>query len=442
MRSLNSSDNTNAVSADYPYRQVRDTVGATDGTKLWERIFADMIHGIQKVIRLVGLTPNDLPDNETNGYQILEAFERLGQPKVYTANWTDAGGGDIYADSTDIDFLTEGKTYKFIVDKNLLPSDGVYLKVDAVDFSINFVNCSFILSNQPFNVYVDSATSVQVSPISNVNEFIGSSFNSFELFSNINLIGGIFKYKNRYYVSRLASDRINVYDSEGVLKVEFGASGSGAGELDSPRGITAVNDKLYICDYNNNRVNVYSLTGSFIFSFNGGNMLQPNKIVASETQNKIYIIDSNTQDNAKAYSADDGLYNFTFGLNENFTDIAIHKDIVYLLFYSSGIDSSIRLFDASNSAAIVGQGLFNFEASLNVNKLFAVNDNYMILKGSDGIFLVDKNYKIYDVNDKYRDNLKTIISDYTFEDGNIDGKELYFANNDFYDDKRSIYKFL
>ena len=135
MRSLTAADNTDAATGDYPYRKARDTVGPTEGTKLWERIFADMIHGIQKLIRLVGITPNDLPDNESNGYQILDALELLGQSRVFQGNWTDAGGGDKYILASGIPALIIGKMYRFISDKNLLPSDNIYLKVDIVQIN-------------------------------------------------------------------------------------------------------------------------------------------------------------------------------------------------------------------------------------------------------------------------------------------------------------------
>ena len=437
MRSLTAADNTDAATGDYPYRKVRDTIGVTDGTKLWDRIFADLLHGLQKLIRLVGLAPNDLPDNETNGYQILDSLELLGQSRVFSAEWTDAGGGDKYILASGIPALIVGKIYRFISDKNLLPADDIYLKVGIVDYAINFQNCSFILSNQTFNVYVTDANNVTITTVGTLNEYLGSAINRFETFANLGALGGIFKYKGKYYVSILNDGQIKRYSNDGVFEQTLSPA-----EITFPGSITVVDDKIYVVDHDTGDIVALTLGGSFLFRFGSSQFSDP-RIVRSSNEigktSKIYVVTNQSLNNAYAYNASDGLYSFTFSGANKFIDIVIHGLSAYLL--SSPGDAIITTYDAENGALAAG-GLNTFEAAKDITRFYGINDNYFILKSGDNAVLVDKNYQIDDVGDPYRDILKTVIYDYSFADGNVDGEEMYFIDNSADVDRFSINKFI
>ncbi len=442
MRSLTAADNTDAATGDYPYRKARDTVGPTEGTKLWERIFADMIHGIQKLIRLVGITPNDLPDNESNGYQILDALELLGQSRVFQGNWTDAGGGDKYLLASGIPALIIGKMYRFISDKNLLPSDNIYLKVDIVDYAINFQNCSFILADQAFNVYVTGANNVIITTVGTLNEYLGSAINRFEQHSGVDDLGGIFKYKGKYYVTVSDNDQINIYSNEGNLELSFGASGSSDGQLDFPAGITVINDKIYVANTGNSRIEVFNLTGSFLFNFGQAQLISPSVIRSSEATGKIYVVDGSVSlNNAFAYNAPDGLYSFTFSGADKFKDIVIHDKLAYILSIPGSGETYIKRHNAENGS-LLSFALNTFTVADNILKFYGINDNYFFLKSGNDVVLVDRNYDINDAGDPYRDILKTVIYGYSFQFGDVDGGEMYFIDNSSAADRFSINKFI
>lgn len=75
MRQLVNVTNVDAPDADYPKGRVRDKVGATLGTEYSEILHGDVIQFFQKLIIDAAITENDLPDNVTNGYQLLEALD-------------------------------------------------------------------------------------------------------------------------------------------------------------------------------------------------------------------------------------------------------------------------------------------------------------------------------------------------------------------------------
>lgn len=84
MRKLNTNpnvDNSNLV--DYPDGRVKDNTGAGDGTPVNERVYGDIHQTVSKLMRLYGITPNDLPDNETNGFQIVDAIRALASKNDY-----------------------------------------------------------------------------------------------------------------------------------------------------------------------------------------------------------------------------------------------------------------------------------------------------------------------------------------------------------------------
>ena len=85
MRQLVNVTNVDSPDADYPKGRVRDKVGATLGTEYSEILHGDVIQFFQKLIIDAGVTENDLPDNVTNGYQLVEALEtKLSSWSSYT----------------------------------------------------------------------------------------------------------------------------------------------------------------------------------------------------------------------------------------------------------------------------------------------------------------------------------------------------------------------
>lgn len=94
MRALNSGSTVVADngSFDYPSGRVKDNTGTGNGTQVNERVYGDLHQAIAKLMRLYAITPNGLPDNETNGFQIVEAFKSLASKNDYIYPLSSASG--------------------------------------------------------------------------------------------------------------------------------------------------------------------------------------------------------------------------------------------------------------------------------------------------------------------------------------------------------------
>jgi hypothetical protein len=77
MRKLNSNPNVINSDPNYPNGRIRNNTGSGNGTPVDEKVYGDIHSNKDKLMDLYGINPNDLPDNETNGYQIIESLRAL-----------------------------------------------------------------------------------------------------------------------------------------------------------------------------------------------------------------------------------------------------------------------------------------------------------------------------------------------------------------------------
>lgn len=83
----------------YPDGRVKDNRGSGDGTPVNCSVYGDLHSNISRLMRLYNIAPTGLPDNETSGYQIIEALMALASKNDYiyplTTNGTDTLSIDI-----------------------------------------------------------------------------------------------------------------------------------------------------------------------------------------------------------------------------------------------------------------------------------------------------------------------------------------------------------
>ncbi len=89
----NNANVDNSDLANYPDGRIKDNQGSGDGTPVNRSVYGDLHSNISKLMRLYDITPTGLPDNETSGYQIIEALSALASKNDYiyplTTNGTD-----------------------------------------------------------------------------------------------------------------------------------------------------------------------------------------------------------------------------------------------------------------------------------------------------------------------------------------------------------------
>ncbi len=92
MRALNSNPNIdNSDLPNYPDGRIKDNTGTGNGTGVNENVYGDLHQAIAKLMRQYGIAPTGFPDNETNGFQIVEAFKALASKNDYVYPLTTNG---------------------------------------------------------------------------------------------------------------------------------------------------------------------------------------------------------------------------------------------------------------------------------------------------------------------------------------------------------------
>jgi hypothetical protein len=92
MKPLNSNPNVdNADLVNYPDGRIKDNGGSGNGTGVNRAVYGDIHSNISKLMRLYDIAPNGLPDNETNGYQIIEAIASLASKNDFILPITSNG---------------------------------------------------------------------------------------------------------------------------------------------------------------------------------------------------------------------------------------------------------------------------------------------------------------------------------------------------------------
>lgn len=84
--SLQNIDNSDQVN--YPDGRIKDSTGVGDGTPVSEKVYGDIHEFFSKMMRLYGISYNGLPENEQNGYQLIEALIAVASKNDYVLNLT------------------------------------------------------------------------------------------------------------------------------------------------------------------------------------------------------------------------------------------------------------------------------------------------------------------------------------------------------------------
>lgn len=161
MRNKTTVINTIPPSADYPMGRIKNDTGVNDGTPIVEENNGDVMETVTYFMERAKITPNGLPDNVSNGYQIANAIKK-------TAGKFDTVHSSII-DAQD----------RFEVDFRL---DNVY-------------------NNQYFIVKFNAFQSAGTQTVLGVNQIIDSEGNIYNAFLSPDFLGNFFN-DGRYIVQK------------------------------------------------------------------------------------------------------------------------------------------------------------------------------------------------------------------------------------------------
>jgi len=104
---LNQANIDNSDPVNYPNGRIKNNTGSGDGTPINEKVYGDLHETFAKLMRLSGLTYNNLPDNEQNGYQLISGLISLASKNdymrtIYVLGTTGKVGTNINLDRLEI----------------------------------------------------------------------------------------------------------------------------------------------------------------------------------------------------------------------------------------------------------------------------------------------------------------------------------------------------
>jgi len=167
------------------------------------------------------------------------------------------------------------------------------------------------------------------------------------------------------FVSDIALKRVMGYGPNGELKVRIGDNN----ELKNPVGM-AVNsslNRLYVVDSRDHKVNVYSTTGSFLFSFGkpgqgDGQFLFPTSAAVEQGTGNVYVVDT-----------------------QNFRVQVFDKDGKFLSKFGK-LGDSVGTFSRPKGVAIDSEGhVYVMDAAFDSFQVFNENRDVLLVVGTAGI---------------------------------------------------------
>jgi len=98
------------------------------------------------------------------------------------------------------------------------------------------------------------------------------------------------------YVTDLGNNRVQKFNNDGTFLTAWGSSGSGAGQFNSPSGITVDENYVYVVDSQLNKIQKFDKDGNFITQWGvqgdlPGEFLLPNGITMGENST-VYVVDT------------------------------------------------------------------------------------------------------------------------------------------------------
>lgn len=234
--------NIQAPSGDYPNGRIRDNDGTNNGTPVNEFIYGDIHENIAKLMRRYSISYNNLPDNESNGYQFIEALRAL--PSKNDKLFSASGASVNVLIPVKVSNLEVNEIFVAIAQTS---SQGKTTALGTLDNSTKPLNVIGNFASGDYVLFVNTSSNITAFTIYRNENFLGSE-RSLVLNQGYFDLGDIgaqsvgFEYDSqgeieaeKAQVSQASSDIIQItFDNEMPntnYKVRFDVEGLGSGVL-------------------------------------------------------------------------------------------------------------------------------------------------------------------------------------------------------------------
>jgi len=186
--------------------------------------------------------------------------------------------------------------------------------------------------------------------------------------------------------------------STGAYITTYGSYGSGNGEFDiaSDVYVNQTNGNIFVLETNNNRIQVLSSTGSYLYQFGNG-LYFPSKMDVDETTKLMYITD--THNNKIQVYSTTGTYKFSFSNNTPLPfGIAVYGNSVLVsvvTYVAATANFSFQIFDVN------GTFVATIDNPYYANSINSVVNNDIEINKANGATYIMSNYNdlfLYSIN--------------------------------------------
>jgi hypothetical protein len=144
MKLLKDKVNSDVEIPDYPLGKIRDDDGdGYTGSQVDAEFMNDYVQFMEKMFADSGLTANDDPDNETNGYQLYDAFKRIidlriGVKKnVYRINQNSSSDPTI-----EHTYYTQNSGVTINLSRDVISGTQILYEIEIIQSGLNVNNCT------------------------------------------------------------------------------------------------------------------------------------------------------------------------------------------------------------------------------------------------------------------------------------------------------------
>ena len=228
-RNLSQQTNIIAPTSDYPSGRIKDDTGAADGTPVNEAVYGDIHQFFAKLLRDASITPNNQPDNTTNGFQLFDAFYTLAISKplefagIFQHTYTTVNTSGTTANNpifSDREYIY----FSEVVSPVGIPPAHVVRRLNKKTSAINTV-CQF--TNAPKDIFVDDDYIYVIRDNSGLNVFnktTGANIPSKAIIINSTL-KGLCVYDGVIYIGDVIAGHVKRYDQSTLAQQASMGSG-------------------------------------------------------------------------------------------------------------------------------------------------------------------------------------------------------------------------
>lgn len=219
------------------------------------------------------------------------------------------------------------------LDDNLWLSDGDNNRLVQIDENGDTAQTIDSLKRPMHIDVMDGAIYVPEYGTDQIRVVINGEMNFLSLSDSLDAPAGISVYQTEKAIADFYNNRI-LYTQDGTNWISFGKEGNAEGEFYYPTDVQITNDKIWVADAYNNRIQAFDKTGKFLLQM--GHEQKMNAATGIFVSNTEVFITDFENDRILIFDFEGNLKQELAEGIEKPTDITVHNGVLYTINYRNG----------------------------------------------------------------------------------------------------------